>query len=163
MQSGLVLTPRSFGVIIASTITSFSLVRWGYRRPMLAGLGFFLLALVLLMVRPGNIGLPELSITLYLSLVMVFAGLATGISAPASNNSCIELLPSKIGSLTSVRSMFGQGGTVISITICSLVLENFGMSVGFRIIFMGMAALLLLMMAPAIYILPAKPTSQSKI
>ena len=38
LDSGLILTPRSVGMLAASAVTSFYLVRWGYRWPMLIGM-----------------------------------------------------------------------------------------------------------------------------
>ena len=38
LASGMILTPRSIGVIAASVITSFLLKRWGYRWPLILGL-----------------------------------------------------------------------------------------------------------------------------
>jgi hypothetical protein len=44
----MILTLRSIGVISASTITSFLLKRWGYRRPMVAGMALVSLSTILL-------------------------------------------------------------------------------------------------------------------
>src|SRR5208282_237484 len=38
LMSGMILTPRSVGVIFASIVTSFLLRRWGYRQPLVWGL-----------------------------------------------------------------------------------------------------------------------------
>ena len=38
LVSGMILTPRSLGIIPASAVTSFLLKRWGYRWPMVLGM-----------------------------------------------------------------------------------------------------------------------------
>ena len=48
LVSGMILTPRSIGVISASAITSFLLKRWGYRWPMILGLSIISLSTILL-------------------------------------------------------------------------------------------------------------------
>ena len=48
LMSGVILTPGSLGTIAASTLTSFLLRRWGYRRPMVAGLSIIAAATILL-------------------------------------------------------------------------------------------------------------------
>ena len=48
LVSGMILTPRSLGVIPASAVTSFLLKRWGYRWPMVLGLSIISLSTILL-------------------------------------------------------------------------------------------------------------------
>ena len=48
LVSGMILTPRSLGIIPASAVTSFLLKRWGYRWPMVLGLSIISLSTILL-------------------------------------------------------------------------------------------------------------------
>jgi len=48
LVSGMILTPRSVAVILAATITSCLLKRWGYRWPMILGLSIMSLSIILL-------------------------------------------------------------------------------------------------------------------
>src|SRR5207249_10220574 len=57
LESGAVLTPRSIAMMVTSTVASFALIRYGYRRPMIAGLGLVVLTLFIL-----SRGLQSLSI-----------------------------------------------------------------------------------------------------
>jgi len=156
-QSGFILTPRSLGMITASTVTAFSIVRWGYRWPMLAGVALMLPAFFVLGLEPASI--LGLSGTGFLLLVAGLLGIAQGIASPASNNACIELMPHRVATISATRSMFRQAGQVFVITVGSLLLHNFGIANGFRYIFIGLPALMALTMVPAIFMMPASPTS----
>jgi len=158
-ESGVVLTPRSVGMIAASTITSFSLVRWGYRWPILlgtltSGLGFFLLSLESQGIEVMGL---HLGATPLLFIILGLCGIGHGICTPAANNACIELMPGKVATITGIRGMFRQLGGVLSITITSLLLEiNQDMSRAFTIAFIGLSVLLLLSI-PTIFVMPSSP------
>ena len=160
LQSGLILTPRSIGMIIAATVTSIYLVRWGYRWPMLIGTAAIMVCLFLLGAEFKDVtilGVP-LSGTFLLLAIMLLAGLGSGVSSPASNNACIELMPNHVATITGVRGMFRQSGGAISIAIASVVLHNVGdLSRGFFIVFFGLAIALLLTM-PVIFAIPGTPS-----
>jgi len=158
-ESGLILTPRSIGMMVASAITSFSLVKWGYRWPILVGtvtiaLGLFLLALELHGFSMGGF---SISPTVLLLSFMTVGGVGIGISAPAANNACIELMPDRVATITGLRGMFRNMGGAISIAVATLILEN-GNDVNhaFFIIFTSLA-LILLISIPAIFIMPGSP------
>ena len=53
LMSGMILTPRSIGIIPASAVTSFLLRRWGYRRPIIVGLS--LAAISTIFLAPGRL------------------------------------------------------------------------------------------------------------
>ncbi|MCX5804285.1 MAG: MFS transporter [Proteobacteria bacterium] len=94
LMSGMILTPRSLGIIPASAIVSFLLKRWGYRWPMVLGLGIISFTTVLLgqsqLWRVMGIQLGSAEI---LSLLILVNGIGMGIMFPAANNACIELMP----------------------------------------------------------------------
>lgn len=158
-QSGFILTPRSVGMIAASTITSMFLVRWGYRQPMLIGTILMMVNLILLAASAVGLGTVwwHVNSVALVSGIMLFAGVGMGISAPAANNACIELMPDRVATITGVRGMFRQIGGAVSIAVTSIVLQRVGdMARGFFIVFTGLAVIMLVTL-PAIFIMPASP------
>ena len=97
-ESGAIITPRSVGLIMASTVTSFSLVRWGYRRPMLIGTIVIISCFVILAMETAvfNILSYQVGSTVLLLVVMGMEGLSEGVAIPAANNACIELMPHRV-------------------------------------------------------------------
>ncbi len=158
-QSGFVLTPRSVGMIIASTVTSMFLVKWGYRQPMLIGTVLMMVNLILLAASAVGLGTTwwQSNDVALVSGIMLFAGLGMGISAPAANNACIELMPDRVATITGVRGMFRQIGGAVSVAVTSLVLQKAdSMAHGFFMVFTGLV-LLMLITIPAIFVMPASP------
>jgi EmrB/QacA subfamily drug resistance transporter len=148
LASGLILTPRSVGQMVSSLVTSMSLPKWGYRWPMIIGTGLSLLSLVLLGFEFSGLHVLgiELSSPVLLAIFMFITGVGSGAVAPAANNACIELMPNRVATITGVRGMFRQAGSGISIAISAMVLENFSYDTGFKIVFFGLAVILLLSM-----------------
>ncbi|HYL82092.1 MAG TPA: MFS transporter, partial [Candidatus Acidoferrum sp.] len=103
LVSGMILTPRSVGVIISSTVTRFLLNRWGYRWPMVWGVSImapttFLLGdnqFWILRVLGVHMGVAEA-----LAILIMLTGIGLGVALPASNNACIELMPTKVATIT---------------------------------------------------------------
>jgi MFS family permease len=156
LESGLILTPRSIGMIAASLVTSMMLPKWGYRWPMLIGAGFTVICMAMLGLEAAGVSTfgGSISGTWTLILIMFLSGLAMGIIAPAANNACIDLLPNRVATITGVRGMFRQSGSAVSIAVTALVLERFtNMGQGFTWIFYGMAGILILSM-PFIFAMP---------
>jgi EmrB/QacA subfamily drug resistance transporter len=156
MQSGIILTPRSAGMMLASIITSIYLPKLGYRKPMVTGTIIIISSLCLLGLQPSgfNIGSLHLSSGFVIGAILFLAGLGMGITAPAANNACIDLMPERVGTITGLRGMFRQSGSAISITITSLVLELFSdMSRGFMVVCFGLA-LILLVTFPTVFAMP---------
>jgi EmrB/QacA subfamily drug resistance transporter len=155
LASGLILTPRSVGQMLSSIMTSMFLPKWGYRWPMLIGTILALIALILLGFEFSGVNIGGWSITgpFFLGILMFLSGMGSGTVAPASNNACIELMPHRIATITGVRGMFRQVGSALSIALGTIVLDNFSFDTGFRIIFFGLAAILVLSI-PFIYAMP---------
>jgi sugar phosphate permease len=84
---------------------------------------------------------------------MFMTGIGSGAVAPAANNACIELMPHRIATITGVRGMFRQAGAAFSIAIAAMVLENFNFDTGFRIVFFGLAAILVFSI-PFVFAMP---------
>jgi len=157
MMSGVILTPRSIGVICSSTITSFLLQRWGYRWPMVWGLCIMAVSTLLLgdtgfhlwRGLPLTWGAPE-----RLSLLILVTGIGLGIALPASNNACIELMPSKIATITGLRGMFRYVGGAVGISLTTLILHASGSpATGFRVTFITFG-LVLLGTVPLVFLMP---------
>ena len=146
---GLLLLPRSIGVIAASFITSIYIMQWGYRWPLIIGSGVTAASLFFLSMAPANIFL--------LYILMLIAGLAVGVISPTSNNACIELLPQKAATITGVRGMFRQIGGAVSVTLATLVVEIVGDPVrGYALAFIGIGVAFIATM-PLIFMMPSRP------
>ncbi len=159
LESGFILTPRSISMIIVSAITSFFLMRWGYRRPMLIGVATVAPVLVILALEPQGIGMMgfQISSTVLLMANMFVQGTAAGFMAPASNNACIELMPHRVGTIVSIRMLFRQTGSILSITVGSLLLDTQGIAHGFQLYFFGLVAIIIAVMIPAVMAMPRSP------
>ncbi len=156
LASGIILTPRSAGMLIASIVTSVLLPKWGYRGPMLAGTIVCVLSLVLLGLRPSDITVfdAHFSSAVVIGAILFLAGAGMGVIAPAANNACIDLLPERIGTITGLRGMFRQSGSAISIALTALMLEVIpDISRGFTVVFYGLAVIMLIAI-PVIFMMP---------
>lgn len=156
LESGLILTPKAIGMLVASTVTSFYLVGWGYRLPMLAGTAVILLTLIIMGLELPGLNLPglQLSSTGLILVIMALIGFGMGTVAPAANNACIELMPERVGTITGIRGMFRQTGGAISIAAATLLLNNVGdMARGFHILFFALAATMTIAV-PFIFLMP---------
>ena len=157
LASGMILTPRSVGVIVASAITSFLLRRWGYRRPMVLGLIILSLSTILL----GDQGFRllrilgiHLGIAEILAVLVMLTGIGAGIALPASNNACIELMPEKVATITGLRGMFRSVGAVFGISVITIILHSSSAPAnGFRIAFISFG-LGLLFTVPLVFLMP---------
>ena len=157
LVSGMILTPRSLAVILAATITSFSLKRWGYRSPMILGLSIISLSTILL----GDQGLRFLrmigihwGVAQILAVPIMIAGIGFGIAMPASNNACIELMPDRVATITGLRGMFRSVGGAFGISLTTIILHLSLTPVnGFRISFpcFGFGFLLAI---PLVFLMP---------
>jgi EmrB/QacA subfamily drug resistance transporter len=157
LVSGMILTPRSVGIIPASAITSFLLKRWGYRWPMLLGLSIISLSTILLggpelqLLRIIGLhsGVPEI-----LAALIMASGIGIGIALPASNNACIELMPEKVATITGLRGMFRSVGGAFGISIITLILHSSSTPAnGFRTTFLSFGFGLLLTI-PLVFLMP---------
>lgn len=157
LLSGMILTPRSVGVIVASTCTSFLLQRWGYRKPMLYGVT--LLALATLGLSDDHFHTWQLfgldwGVPAMLAMPILLTGIGLGIALPASNNACIELMPSKVATITGLRGMFRYIGGAIGISLTTLFLHaSDTIAAGFRLSFI-IFGILFLASIPLVFLMP---------
>ncbi len=165
LQSGLILTPRSIGMILMSTVTSMSLPRWGYRKPMVFGTLLTILTFALLGLEMKGMSFGGLTVS---SLVLLFGlllllGLGVGTAAPAANNACIELMPERVSTIIGIRGMFRQCGGAIGIALATLLLNSVeSIATGFRIVFFTSVALMALTI-PCIFIMPRSSESNAHV
>ena len=161
LMSGVILTPRSLGVICTSTVTSFLLKRWGYRGPMLWGVSLMAVSTLLLgdtgfrVVRllGGPWGVAET-----LAALILLTGMALGIALPASNNACIELMPAKVATITGLRGMFRYVGGAIGISVTTIILHSSATpATGFRATFLAFG-FVLLCTVPLVFLMPTGKT-----
>ena len=163
LASGMILTPRSLGIIPASAITSFLLKRWGYRRPMLLGLTIVSLSTLLLdsqglrLLR--RIGI-DLGVAEILAVLIMMTGIGIGIALPASNNACIELMPEKVATITGLRGMFRSVGGAFGISLITIILHSSSTPAhGFSAAFLSFG-LGLLLTIPLIFLMPTGKRGQ---
>ncbi|MFC2018391.1 MFS transporter [Chloroflexota bacterium] len=162
ISSGLVLTSRSVGMIVASAVTSIFLARWGYRRPMLIGTALVVLSLFLLGIEFSGINIMgvQLGSTALLVSILLMAGVGIGIAFPAANNAGIELRPDRIATIIGMRGMFRHSAGSLTIAVTSLLLQGVGdMARGFTIVFFAVGAVIL-MTVPLIFVMPKGPRAK---
>ena len=157
LMSGMILTPRSLGIIPASAITAFLLRRWGYRKPMI--IGFIIISCSIILLGQDlpiwrMIGI-RLGIPGTLSLLILLMGIGVGIANPAANNACIELMPGKVATIVGLRGMFRTVGGALGVTITTFILHVSGSyPLGFRIAFSSFG-LGLLCALPLVFLMPS--------
>jgi EmrB/QacA subfamily drug resistance transporter len=146
-ESGAVLTPRSAVMMAASALSSMYLVRLGYRGPMLAGMAFMVLTLLLLSRGWSDlpIGAVHLGAFPLTAAILTLSGVGMGLAAPSSNNAILDMLPERTAVITGIRGVFRSTGGVIGTAAIVLGLELApDKAAGLRTIFVILAGLLLL-------------------
>ncbi len=158
LASGMILTPRSVAIIVVSAVTSFLLKDWGYRWPMVLGVGIMGVSTILL----GGHELPFARLlgtrwgaAAILAVLIMWTGIGMGIALPASNNACIELMPDKVATITGLRGMFRYVGGALGISLITIILHLSATPVlGFRATFIGFG-LGLLGTIPLVFLMPS--------
>ncbi|MBI2909218.1 MAG: DHA2 family efflux MFS transporter permease subunit [Chloroflexi bacterium] len=156
VESGLILTPRSLMMVVMSAVSSFFLIRFGYRLPMIVGTIFISLSLFLMSAGYHNVNLLGVSTPdiVLLSLMVIIAGFGMGISAPAANNAALDLLPGKVAAVAGIRGMFRTTGGVLGTAVIVLVLSHFpDKAAGVQDTFFALGILILLVI-PFIFMIP---------
>jgi EmrB/QacA subfamily drug resistance transporter len=157
LASGMILTPRSVGNILAATIVSFLLRRWGYRWPMMFGL--IILSLTTILLDQGFQPLRMIGIHWgvmgSITFIVMVSGVGMGIIFPPSNNACIELMPEKVATITGLRGMFRSIGGALGISLITVILHLSATPTGgFRTTFVSFG-LGLLFAIPLIFLMPS--------
>lgn len=155
-EAGALLTPRAVVMIITSTVASFYIIRLGYRLPMILGICAVSLSLMLTSLGAENVHLFGIAVpnVAYLGAVVALMGLGFGLSAPASNNAALDLIPGKVAAVTGIRGMFRQTGgtlgTALVVVIASLFSDE---ARGLQVVFFGLAWVILLII-PVVFLIP---------
>jgi len=71
----------------------------------------------------ASIPSPFSSAEVWLSIGAGITGLGMGFAAPASNNASLHLAPAEVASITGLRGMFRQSGSIISISVTTAILS----------------------------------------
>lgn len=158
-QSGVILTPRSIGMVLASLVASTLLVRWGYRKPMIAGTSLVAFCFIIMSFAFQGLSFwgSDVSNFAFVAFMLLIYGIGMGIVSPAANNACIELMPERVATITGLRSLFRFSGAALGVTIATLIVHIIGDPTrGFRVLFIIVASSLLISIIP-IYGMPASP------
>jgi EmrB/QacA subfamily drug resistance transporter len=140
LAAGTLLTARGVGTICLAALAAMAIRRTGYRKPMIGG--FMLMAGGLLMLSAAP---PVLSAYGWLALGAGVTGLGIGIAQPASNNASLQLAPDDVATITGLRVMFRQGGSIIAISITTAILaQSSDPGIAQSRIFVAFAVILLL-------------------
>jgi MFS family permease len=146
LESGAILTPRSITSILLGTITSFLLVRLGYRLPIIAGLAIIALSNIILGQGWTDVALGPLTLPPFvlLALVVGAAGIGTGLVMPAANNAVLDLLPDRAGVISGMRGMCRSTGGILGTAVIVVILElSADKAAGLRAMFTAYGLLLL--------------------
>ena len=156
LASGMILTPRSIGVILTSVITSFLLNRLGYRRPIT--LGFGITGSMILLLIPAwpfwhVIASKDWTVeTLF--LLILGCGIGAGVSNPAASNACIELMPERVATIVGLRNFFRTLGGSFGVFVITFILHFSTTSMtGFAVVFAGFGAAMLCAI-PLVLVIP---------
>jgi MFS family permease len=154
--SGFILTPRAVVMIAVSAISSFMLIRFGYRLPMILGIVLVAISLFLVGQSWHNVSIfgHGVSNVVLLSTLIMISGLGVGVGGPAANNAAIELMPEAVARITGLRSMFRTTGGVLGTAVIVLILANDkNEGAGLAHIFIYLSVLVLLVIPP-IFLIP---------
>ncbi len=163
VQSSYVMLARAVGMMLTSVASSFFLLRWGYRKPMLVGSLILSGSLLLIGCEFANVSIfgAGINSVIVVAVLAMLMGVGMGVAGPASNNACLDMMPQRAATITGVRGMFRQGGGAISIAVITFILQFMGnLAIGFRAVFIASSAIVLLTI-PFIFAMPdrAEPFS----
>ncbi|MFN8635581.1 MAG: MFS transporter [Chloroflexota bacterium] len=159
LESGAILTPRSVTSILLGTVTSFLLVRLGYRWPIVAGLAIIAASNVILGQgwNGAEVGPVTVAPFLLMASIVAFSGLGTGLVMPASNNAILDLVPERAGIISAMRGMCRSTGGIIGTALIVVILEmSEDKAAGLRLAFTAYG-IMLLAAIPLTFLIPDMP------
>jgi EmrB/QacA subfamily drug resistance transporter len=159
LESGAIMTPRSVSAILLGTVTSFMLVRLGYRLPIVVGLAIIAVSNVVLGLGLAGLELGPFVIAPFflMAVVVGVCGVGTGLVMPASNNAILDLMPERAGVISAMRGMCRSTGGIIGTAVIVVMLElNQDKAAGLRTMFTAYG-LLLLLAIPLTFLIPDMP------
>jgi EmrB/QacA subfamily drug resistance transporter len=121
LQAGTLLSARAIGSICVAGLAVFALRRTGYRLPIMVGFAASATGLVAMAFVPADA-------TAYLWLLVAggVSGIGMGLATPASNNAIMQLAPEQIASISGLRGMFRNGGSILSVSIATALVARSG-------------------------------------
>ena len=153
LEAGALLTIRAAAMAFMSTVTALLILqRFGYRRPMFAGFVLVAIGLLLLSLSPAGV-----SGFAWLTLACVICGIGIGLAGPPSNNAALQLMPTEIAAISSLRATFRQTGGILSISIAAAVIASSAKPPTVLSYAFASLAILTLLGAPAIIGVPENP------
>jgi EmrB/QacA subfamily drug resistance transporter len=162
-QNGLILTPRSAAAVILGAVSSFLLIRFRYRLPMIVGSVIICLSFILLGQGYHEMNIFGLHITelAVLYVVSVLGGIGMGIANPAANNAILDMVPGKVGAVVGMRGMFRMSGGVFGTAGVVLVLSYYqDKAIGMEHISLFFAAIMLCTL-PLVFMIPDSARNRS--
>ena len=147
LAAGTLLTARAIGMITIAALAAFALRRTGYRLPMLVGLSFAAVGLVLTAISP-----PALGPYAWLAIAAGLTGIGLGMALPASNNATLQRAPENTAAVAGLRGMFRQSGGITGISLITAVAARSadpGLAIAHS--FLTLAAVLVLVL-PAVFL-----------
>lgn len=134
LAAGTLLTVRALCIVITSAGAVGFLRRLGYKPILLAGMSTTVLGLVLT-VAPAE-GIPPAA---WLTGAAAVMGVGMGLSAPASSNGCMHLVPDEVPAVAGLRLLFRQVGAIVAISLVTAVTATaprpgLAMAVGFGVL-----------------------------
>jgi MFS family permease len=141
---------------MTSALSSFFLIRLGYRKPMI--IGVLLLSVSLASLSPGfhnasvlGVRIPDLVL---LALLMMIGAVGMGISGPAANNAALDLVPDKVAAIAGMRGMFRSTGGVLGTATIILGLSHYDdKASGLQQIFLILSVAILTLI-PLVFLIP---------
>jgi len=112
VESGLLLTARAIGTVSVAGLAALTIRRTGYRRPMYFGFGFTAAGLIGI-ASPSPLDHPAT----WLAVAAGFTGIGFGLTAPASSNAAMQLVPDRLAAVAGIRSMFRQIGSISAVSV----------------------------------------------
>jgi len=162
--SGFILTPRAVVMIAGSAISSFLLIRFGYRLPMILGIVLVSISLFLVGQSWHHVSIfgHEFGDVALLSTLIMISGFGVGVGGPAANNAAIELMPEAVARITGLRSMFRTTGGVLGTAAIVLILaHDKNQGAGLAQIFIWLSVVVLLFIQP-IFLIPDSARTRHK-
>lgn len=160
LKSGVIMTPRSVCMLLASSLVAMYIFRVGYRRPLVFGSIVVGLSHVLLAIQPHHLHILgfDLNDSDFLFIFMAMSGFGIGACTAVINNVCVDLAPDRAATATGIRSMFLNTGGTLSTVIVALVLNNNSTDLphGFFLVYMGIAVVNLISI-PLLFAMPGRP------
>ena len=120
LDSGTLLSAQGAAAIIISVAAAFALRRTGHRLPLYAGGVVVAMGMILLALTPSAGVTPYV----WLAVSAFLVGAGAGSISPASRNAGLQLSPEHSSTLTALRGMSRQIGSIVAISVTTAILAG---------------------------------------